>query len=1190
VTTVRKKLIEVSIPLEAINAASAREKSIRHGHPSTLHLWWARRPLAACRAVLFAQLVDDPSAWPDRFPTEEAQEAERKRLHRVIEAMVPWEASNNEAILNAARWEIARSVAWGLGEEPPARDDGRAILDYLQTKAPPVYDPFSGGGSIPLEAQRLGLRAYGSDLNPVAVLIGKALVEIPPKFAGQPPVNPRAQAEAVHGQLRGWRGAQGLAEDVRYYGQWMRDEAERRIGHLYPKVKLGARASGPPADGTSALPQEKEATVIAWLWARTVRSPDPRAKGAMVPLVSSFLLSSKEGKKAWVEPVIDPTAPDGWRFEVHTGTLSKADEERLKKGTKSARGSNFVCILTGAAINGDHVKAEGVAGRMGARLMAIVAEGNRSRVYLSPIAEHEALAATARPAWTPDGDLPDDPRNFWTVQYGLKTFASLFTPRQLVALTTFSDLVAEAREKVLADALGARASRPHSPLTPKAEWHARRGLPHWEAGETPQSITFRLADSLPRDVIKRLSEARASVPPAGETPALQRQRFESLLDSGHGECLLARPELAAIVENALLHFHGTRYRLHAWCIMPNHVHVLATPLHGFSLSSIVHSWKSFTAKAINAALGRSGAVWFEEYFDRAIRDDAHFAAAQAYIEANPVKAGLCATPEAWVFSSAGEKARGRLDNMRAGRPRSVDEIPLHESGTGAAAYADAVATYLGFSVSKASTRSSALTIWEPGMGRLAGAMGRQALPMQWNYAETNPLAGAGGDIAGTAVSVAENLDNLGFGGAGLIRNLAAQSNTFSDEPVIISTDPPYYDNIGYADLSDFFYVWLRRSLGGVWPDLFRRLTTPKDEELIATPYRHGGREGAEAFFMGGMGQALAAMRKAATNSEPLAIYYAFKQSEIANDGITSAGWASFLQATVDAGLAVDGTWPIRTEATNALKANMNALASSIVLVCRKRNEAAQTVTRAEFIRALKREMPAAVDKIRKAGVGPVDMPQSIIGPGMGVFTRFARVLEDDDSAMSVKTALALINRVWGEIENDLDANFDPATQVALAWFATYGFDARASGDLITLANAKNIPVETLFRAGVFQNLHGKACLTPRSAGVPPAGGPEARAPSQRAPSEWTIWECVQRTAHALRAEDGGAEAAAKLVANMGPKAEDARALAYRLYEIASQKSWAAEALVYNELAQEWAHLEDLAARSGVRDLFGEVTR
>lgn len=943
--TIRRKLIEVSIPLEEINKASAREKSIRHGHPSTLHLWWARRPLAACRAVLFAQLVDDPSAWPDRFVGEAAQETERKRLHAVIAAMVPWEASNNETILNKARWEIARSVAWGLGEEPPPDDDGHAILDYLQTKAPPVYDPFSGGGSIPLEAQRLGLRAYGSDLNPVAVLIGKALVEIPPKFAGRPPVNPEARAEAVNGELRAWKGAQGLAEDVRYYGQWMRDEAERRIGHLYPKARL--------ADGT-------EATVIAWLWARTVRSPDPAAKGAMVPLVSSFLLSAKEGKQAWVEPVIDSAAQDGYRFEVRTGTLSKADGERLKKGTKAGKGA-FSCILTGAAITLPFIRAEAKSGRLPSRLMAIVSELNRKRLYLASSADQEAVAASAEPSWGPEELVTVPSHDVDRLpMYGMPRWRDAFTPRQLMALTTFSDQIAEVLEQVLAD-------------------------------------------------------ARASD----------------------------------------------------------------------------------------------------------LSDDA--------------------------------------TSLRAG-------------GNGAAAYADAVATYLAFAVSKASTRSCALTIWEPGMGRLAGAMGRQVLPMQWNYAETNPLAGAGGDIAGTAVSVAENLDNLGFQGVGLIRNLVAQRNTFSDQPVIISTDPPYYDNIGYADLSDFFYVWLKRSLSGVWPDLFRRLTTPKDEELIATAHRHGGRIGADAFFMKGMSEALTAMRKAATDDEPLTIYYAFKQSEVGEDGVTSAGWASFLQAAVDSGLAVDGTWPIRTEATNALKANVNALASSIVLVCRKRNKATRTVTRAEFIRALKREMPAAVDTIRKAGVGPVDMPQSVIGPGMGVFTRYARVLEDDDSAMSVKTALALINRVWGEIENDLDANFDPATQVALAWFATYGFDARTSGDLISVANAKNIPSNALFRSGVFEDLHGKARITPRDS----------------LPKDWspatdktvTVWECVQHTARVLNAADGGAEAAAKLVAAMGSKAEDARALAYRLYEIASQKGWAAEALVYNELAREWSHLEDAASHLG----------
>lgn len=954
--TIRKKLIEVSIPLEAINVASAREKSIRHGHPSTLHLWWARRPLAACRAVLFSQLVDDPSSWPDRFPTEEAQDIERRRLHRIIENMVPWEASNNETILNAARWEIARSVAWGLGEEPPAKGDSKAILEFLQTKAPPVYDPFSGGGSIPLEAQRLGLRAYGSDLNPVAVLIGKALVEIPPKFAGAPPINPKSHAEMSRGGKWNGKGAQGLTDDVRYYGQWMRDEAERRIGHLYPKAEL---------------PDGSEVTVIAWLWARTVRSPDPAAKSAMVPLVSSFILSSKQGQKTWVTPIIDDSAPDGWRFEVRTGNLDKAEEERLKAGTKTGRGANFSCILTGSSINGDYVKAEGTAKRMGARLMAIVGEGNRSRVYLSLDKKHELLATTAKSAWEPEGDLPTDPRNFWTVQYGLNTFASLFTQRQLVALTTFSELVVEARAKALSDALS-------------------QGL----------SSGARLADG----------------------------------------------------------------------------------------------------------------------------------------------------------------------------------------GIGAEAYADAIATYLGFASDRMVDRCSTICTWDTGAegksstgspGRSAairGTFSRQSLPMTWDFAEANVFSDSAANFLDALGWVLKPFD---FGripaiGVGSISNVDASKNSFPVRPIVVSTDPPYYDNIGYADLSDYFYVWLRHSLIDIWPDLFRRLTTPKLEELVATPYRHGGKEAAEAFFMAGMGAALTAMSKAATDTEPLAIYYAFKQSEVAQDGITSAGWASFLQAVVDAGLVVDRTWPVRTEmASRMIGSGTNALASSIVLVCRKRASKADIVSRADFVRALKRELPDAIDDIRKAGVGPVDMQQSVIGPGMGVFSRHEKVLEDDDSLMPVKTALSLINRVWSEIDQELDTAFDAETQVALAWFATFGFDARHSGELITLANAKNIGTSALFGSGVFKDLKGKTALTQRDE-LPKGWTPSAD-------KSLTVWECVQHTARVLNAVDGGGAAAGRLVAEMGPKGAEARALAYRLFEIATHKGWAAEALVYNELAQEWPKLEDIAS-------------
>ncbi|MFO1144411.1 MAG: DUF1156 domain-containing protein, partial [Amaricoccus sp.] len=701
----RKKLIEVALVLEPINNASKKQKAPK-GYPTSLHKYWAPRPLAACRAVLFAQLVDDPSSWPERFPDADSIAAERRRLNEIIERLVPWAASNDEAILTEARWEIARSVAWGRGEEPPVRDDPKAILAYLQEKAPPVYDPFSGGGSIPLEAQRLGLRAHGSDLNPVAVLIGKALVEIPPKFAGLPPVNPKARAELARGRWNG-RGAQGLAEDVRYYGQWMRDEAEKRVGHLYPKA---------------TLPDGSQATVIAWLWARTVRSPDPAAKGAMVPLVSSFMLSTKEGRKAWVEPVIDPVAPDGWRFEVRTGRVSKADEDRLKKGTVKRSGGG-TCILTQTAMPFSYLRAEASAGRFSDRLMAVVAEGARGRTFVSPTSDHEQ-AARVSPVEGPEGEISHWPGRTNVVEYGMTTFASLFTPRQLVALTTFSGLVAAARERVLADAIAA-------------------GLPH-------------------------------------------------------------------------------------------------------------------------------------------------------------------------------------------------DAPPLHASGTGATAYADAVATYLAFAISRACDYGSTISTWLTDDNAIRGTFARQAIPMTWDFCEGNYFGDSSVALDTILATTSAVIENHRSTTAGEVVLVDAPRNHYPVRPCVINTDPPYYDNISYADLSDFFYVWLRRTLADIWPDLFRRLSTPKGEELVAKPYRHGGKEGAEAFFLKGMAGALTAMREAATSNVPLVIYYAFKQSEVAAEGVTSAGWASFLQAVVDSGLTVDGTWPLRTESAGRMIGRAsNALASSIVLVCRK---------------------------------------------------------------------------------------------------------------------------------------------------------------------------------------------------------------------------------------------------------------
>jgi putative DNA methylase len=508
-----------------------------------------------------------------------------------------------------------------------------------------------------------------------------------------------------------------------------------------------------------------------------------------------------------------------------------------------------------------------------------------------------------------------------------------------------------------------------------------------------------------------------------------------------------------------------------------------------------------------------------------------------------------------------EAARGGFRN---------EQTRLHAGGSEAAAYADAIATYLGLAIGRAADYWSTIATWVPTGEFIRNTFARQAIAMSWDFVEANPFSGASGNWEATALEwVAKALLSGAATTGGSISQVIAQANNYPVGPTVISTDPPYYDNIGYADLSDYFYVWHRHALSSVWPDLYRRLTTPKTEELIASPSRHGGRENAEEFFLNGMRLALAAMKRAARDDEPLAIYYAFKQSEEGEDGVTSAGWASFLQAVVDTDLSLDGTWPIRTERTaRTVGIAANTLASSIVLVCRKRGGDASIVTRSEFIRALKRELPDAIDDIRNAGVGPVDMQQSVIGPGMGIFTRYAKVLEDDDSAMSVRTALGLINRVWEEIENELEANFDAETQVALAWFATYGFDAKPSGELITLANAKNISLNALFSCKVFQDHHGKAGLSPRD----------------KLPRDWeptdnmslTVWECLQHIIRVLKAEDGGAQAAGRIIAQIGSKAAEARLLAERLYQIAAQKGWQQEALVYNEVAEEWPTLEEFA--------------
>jgi len=933
VTEYKKKLIEVALPLEAINKEAAREKSIRHGHPSTLHLWWARRPLAACRAVLFAQMVDDPSSHPDKFPTEEDQERERQRLFRIIEELVKWENSNNETVLEKARAEIRKSC------------DG---------ECPPVYDPFSGGGSIPLEAQRLGLKAYGSDLNPVAVMIGKALVEIPPKFAGNPPANPDAQKALKKGGVWNGKGAQGLAEDIRYYGQWMRDEAEKRIGHLYPQVEVTEEmAKG--RDDLKPLVGRK-LTVIAWLWARTITCPNP-ACGCQLPLVSSFDLSKKKGKRAWVNPVVDKsTQPPTVSFDVQTG------DGKGRPPTKMGRGSKFKCPCCGTVTNDDYVKAEGKDKRMGTQLMAIVAEGVRGRVYLSPTDEMEAIAHSAKPDWVPEQELPRNPRWFSPPGFGMLTYGDLFTSRQLIALTTFSDLVQEARKKVLSDTKDA-------------------GMP--------------------------------------------------------------------------------------------------------------------------------------------------------------------------------------LDKS------------LADGGVGAEAYADAVVVYLAFAVDRASDAWSTIASWASTGEFIRNTFARQALPMVWDYSECNPFSTATGNWGGAIEWISKALEFVPALSFGAIKQEDAALSDYFGEMPIISSDPPYYDNIGYADLSDYFYVWMRRSLRAVFPDLFRTLLVPKAEELVATPYRHNGRENAEVFFMDGMRKVVARMASHVNSQFPITIYYAFKQSEVAEEGIASTGWSTFLDAIIDAGFSIDGTWPVRTErSARSVSIGTNALASSIVLVCRMRRAEASIITRAEFLKALNQELPEALKLLQHGNIAPVDMAQASIGPGMAIFTRYTKVLESDDSPMTVKTALQLINAALDEYLSEQEAEYDSDTRFAITWFETHGMETGPYGEAETLATARGVSVSGVQEAGILESQGGKVRLISRDE-MPADWDPDSD-------SRLAVWEATQHLIRVMQTE--GEQVAASLLARLGSMGEVAKDLAYRLYGICERKGWADEGLAYNSLVISWPELTRLAAHDDVAAL------
>ena len=903
----KRKLIEVALPLDAINQASARDRYIQSGHPNKLHLWWARRPLAAARAVIWASLVDDPSAHPERFPSEEDQAVERRRLFDILEQLVVWENSDDAHVLEKARVEIGRSCNGAL---------------------PNVLDPFCGGGAIPLEARRLGLPAFGGDLNPVAVLVSKGLVEIPPRFAGLPPVNPDADAALKVGS---WDRAQGLAEDVGYYGRWMRERAFKRIGHLYPEVRL------PASDGGG------KATVIAWLWARTVQSPDPSWDG-QVPLVRSWVVRKAKKSKpvVWVEPVVD-RATQTIIYSVKRGG-------QPHKGTVGRAAAT--CIATGAPIPRGYIKDEAMAGRMGCQLIAIVAECQNGRAYLPPVRVPQVKA----PDRVPSARLSTNSQYMGAPLYGLCTFSSLFTDRQLVALSTFSELLSELRSVVEQDA--------------------------------------RAAD---------------------------------LVDDG---------------------------------------------------------------------------------------------------------------------------------------------IPLRDGGCGVTALADAVITYLAFVIDRCSDIWANIVSWQPGGEKIGHVFERQAIPMVWDYAETNPFSSYRGNWLGQLNLVMRTLSRLPATGHGEIvqRHALARFGEVMDP--VVCTDPPYYDNVPYADLSDFFYVWLRHNLANVWPEETATLLTPKAEELVSNSHRAGSKEAARIHFEGGMSVVFNRIADSQHSAYPATIFYAFKQQETKKEGIVSTGWEVFLQGLVDAGLQITATWPVRTEMRNRMRAlGSAALASSVVIACRPRSSDASLATRREFLDALQSELPGRVRLLQDQAIAPVDMAQSAIGPGMEVFSRYVRVVEADGSEMRVRTALALINEALEEVLSSEETEFDADTRWALTWYEQNGHEPGFYGDAETLSKAKNTSVAGVVEAGIAESQGGKVRLYTRYELDSEWDPVEDRRP--------TVWELTQHLMKCLnRSEVEAGDLLRKVGGGMG---ERAQRLAYLLYQIADGEGRAKDAVAYNGLIQAWHDIARHAA-------------
>lgn len=911
-TNYRKKLIEVNIPLQAINKESAKDASLTHGHPSTLHRYWARRPLAACRAIIFASMVDDPSECTDEFPTESDQNAERNRLHDIIKRLIIWKNSNDENILAEARYEIAFSVARNNGENLRGfreryENDSKAGLQYINDHCPAVYDPFCGGGSIPLEAQRLGLRARGSDLNPLPVLLTKAMIELPPKFHNQPPINPDADPTGISADMP-WKGTAGLADDVRYYGARMREEAHKRIGDLYPKVQL--------PDGTST-------TVVAWLWARTVPCVNP-ACGIHMPLMKTFQLSKKKGNEHWVKPVVDR--------ELNTiSWVVQTDDQGIPKPTVSR--TSAYCCGCGTAVKLAYVREQAKADNMEEIMTAIVAEGSRRKIYLSPTDEHIQIAQSPEPLQRPRPAMPNNPTLVSGRGYGITHWHELFTDRQLVALTTLSDLITDVRHQITQD----------------------------------------------------------------------------------------------------------------------------------------------------------GA------------DDA---------------------------------------------------------------YSNAICTYLSLAIGRTAESGCRYAWWENSATFIAPTFARQALQMTWAFAEANPFSSSTQNWLAQVGWIAKVIANLPISanGAEVYQADATTTDHATGGPVII-TDPPYYDNIDYADLSDFFYIWLRPLLRTIYPNLFSGILTPKEEEIVAIPSRF---EDSHQRFEELLGKAFLRMRHHCSIDFPTSIFYAYRQQEEERDGITSTGWETMLTAVIAAGFQIVGTWPMRTERTTGIFIGENALASSIVLVCRPRSKDVSVITRNDFIQELKKEMPPELERLtRIANIRPVDLAQAAIGPGMEIYSRYSNVIRVNGEIVPIREVLMHINNEIAAYLEKETGELDPESQFCLTWLQQHGYTEGNFGDAETLSKAKDVRIAAMHNKMLLSQ-RGKVRLL------------KAEEYAERENSEDMIaWEgCLRMVWHLSGAENSGGISGCAAVARAMRDFESAKRLARVLYAYYEARGDAQSASDYNNLVTEWQYISE----------------